>query len=168
MAARTLAPLSLLLLPLLLMSGCRPQAQTSSVPKVSVPTKAKAVDAIGLLRGRQIGAPVMGKPWVAHVLPVDLDRDGRVDVVACEAQESRVYWLRQDGAGQFSEQVLAGGMRAPVHVEAEDLDGDGDLDLLVSSMGEVFPNNDKIGSVIILENDGTQRFRPRIIEKGVV
>jgi hypothetical protein len=58
-------------------------------------------------------------------------------------------------------------MRAPVHVEAVDIDGDGDSDLLVSSMGEVFPNNDKIGSVIILENDGHQNFTPHWILKDV-
>jgi hypothetical protein len=39
------------------------------------------------------------------------------------------------------------------------MDRDGDLDLLVSVMGFVFPNNDKIGKVVILENDGKQRFR---------
>jgi hypothetical protein len=54
-------------------------------------------------------------------------------------------------------------MRAPVHVEAADIDGDGDLDLLVASMSVVFPNNDRIGTVFILENDGHQHFTPHIV-----
>jgi len=54
-------------------------------------------------------------------------------------------------------------MSAPVHVEAADMDLDGDLDLIVSSMGVVFPNNDRIGTVFILENDGRQSFTPRTI-----
>jgi hypothetical protein len=50
-----------------------------------------------------------------------------------------------------------------VHVEAVDIDGDKDLDLLVACMGEIFPNNDKIGSIIILENDGAQNFTKHLI-----
>ncbi|MCC5025589.1 MAG: VCBS repeat-containing protein [Candidatus Synoicihabitans palmerolidicus] len=34
-------------------------------------------------------------------------------------------------------------------------------------MGEVFPNNDRIGSVVILENDGTQRFTTRVVADKV-
>lgn len=49
------------------------------------------------------------------------------------------------------------------HVAIVDLDRDGDLDLLVACMGEVFPDNDKIGSVVALENDGAQRFTPHVL-----
>jgi hypothetical protein len=48
-------------------------------------------------------------------------------------------------------------------MEAVDMNGTGHLDLLVACMGEVFPNNDKIGSVIILENDGHQNFKKHVI-----
>ncbi|WP_404423954.1 FG-GAP repeat domain-containing protein [Nibricoccus sp. IMCC34717] len=150
------------------LGGCRRQAtELDAIAASKVVKRAAAVDDLGYLRGRTIGAPVKGRPWVAHVLPVDLDKDGRLDVVACEAQDSTIVWLRQVERGRFEETVLAEKMRAPVHVEAADIDGDGDLDLLVSSMGEVFPNNDRIGSVIILENDGQQHFTPRWIETGV-
>src|SRR5690606_24047030 len=49
------------------------------------------------------------------------------------------------------------------HAEAADLDGDGDLDVVVASMGFVFPNNDRIGAVFVLENDGRQNFTPRAV-----
>ena len=35
------------------------------------------------------------------------------------------------------------------------------VDLIVSSMGAVFPNNDRIGTIYILENDGRQNFTVR-------
>ena len=44
-----------------------------------------------------------------------------------------------------------------------DLDGDDDLDILVASLGVIFPNNAKIGSVVVLENDGRRSFTNRVL-----
>src|ERR1051326_481017 len=114
-------------------------------------------------RPERIGSEIVGKPWIAQVTAVDLDRDGLVDVLACEAQKNQVLWFRQTSPGRFEERVICSDVEAPVHVSAMDIDGDGDLDLLVASMGQVFPNNDKIGSVVILENDGQQHFTKHVI-----
>ncbi len=94
---------------------------------------------------------------------MDLDRDGLLDIVYCEARDNAIIWLKQTAPGAFAEKRLAGSMSAPVHVEAADMDGDGDLDLIVSSMGVIFPNNDRIGTVFILENDGKQTFTPHVV-----
>jgi hypothetical protein len=48
-----------------------------------------------------------------------------------------------------------------------DFDADGDLDLLTASLGALFPNNNRIGAVIVLENDGRQRFRSHYIADRV-
>lgn len=98
---------------------------------------------------------------------VDLDRDGLVDVLVCDGVKNQVSWLRQGPRGQFEEQILASDIAGPVHAEAVDIDGDGDLDLLIASMGVIFPNNDKIGSIIILENDGHQHFTRHVIAEHV-
>lgn len=116
------------------------------------------MDARHTFESRPIGEMPSGPPWIAHLIAVDLDRDGLVDVVACEAQENRILWLRQFPRGVFSEVAIPAEINAPVHVECADLDGDGDLDLLVACMGVVFPNNDRIGAVIALENLGDGRF----------
>ena len=102
-------------------------------------------------------------PWVSNLIVVDLDGDGRDDVIACEAQDHEVLWLKQQPGGAFKEIVLASNMRGPVHTAAADLDDDGDLDLLVASMGELFPNNDRIGTLFVLENDGQQSFTRRVL-----
>ena len=122
---------------------------------------------VGFLQATAIGSPVEGQPWIAHVAVVDLDRDGRNDILACDAKKSQVVWLRQGVAGAFEETVIGDGLRGPVHAAAVDFDGDGDLDVLVASMGVVFPNNDKIGSVFLLENDGTHHFRLHTILENV-
>lgn len=122
---------------------------------------------VNSFRPESVGSPLDGKPWIAHVVALDLDHDGLMDIVACEAQKNQVLWLRQSPRGHFEETVLAEGIAAPVHVEAVDFDHDGDLDLLVASMGVVFPNNEKIGSVVILENDGHQHFTKHVAIENI-
>jgi hypothetical protein len=121
------------------------------------------VEDLGRFTPELIGPPVEGKPWISHVNVVDLDQDGRPDILACDDKLNAIVWLRQGPDGKFTESTLMDGLPGVVHVEAVDIDRDGDLDLLASCMGEVFPNNDKIGSVVILENDGHQHFTKHVI-----
>lgn len=155
-----IAPVGCLLI--LLAGGCarRETAPTGAIAPAAVAAPKSYLD---YLRPQPIGAPIDQPPWIAHVLAVDLDQDGLLDVVFCESRQNKVIWLRQYPRGVFTEKVLAENMRAPVHVEAADMNGDGHLDLIVSSMGVVFPDNDKIGTVFILENDGHQNFTPHIV-----
>ncbi len=148
---------------LLALGGCAPHPDTSLDVLAAQQARTAAERYLHYLQPEPIGAPVDQPPWIAHVLPVDLDQDGLMDFVFCESRQSRIVWLRQTSPGKFEEIVLAENMRAPVHVEAADMDGDGDLDLIVSSMGVVFPDNDKIGTVFVLENDGHQHFTPHIV-----
>jgi hypothetical protein len=143
--------------------GCERRNPPAS-GRVSQPTVVEDLDHFA---PETIGSPVEGKPWISHVTLVDLDRDGRVDVLACDDKAFSVDWLRQLPDGQFEESPLATGLHGAVHVEAVDMDRDGDLDLLVACMGEVFPNNDKIGSVVILENDGQQHFTTHVLIEHV-
>lgn len=114
-----------------------------------------------------IGDPFEGKPWISHVVTADLDQDGRLDIVACDDKLNSVVWLRQTQPFAFAESTLVAGLLAPVHAEVVDIDQDGDRDVLVACMGQVFPNNDKIGSVVILENDGRQEFSKRVIADNI-
>jgi hypothetical protein len=144
--------------------GCR-NSDDALPPPLAV--RAAPVDATSLFRGQPIGAAVEGYPWIAHVRAVDLDRDGLVDVLVCDARKNQVAWLRQTAPGRFEEKPLALDVPAPVHVEAVDIDGDNDLDLLVASMGQIFPNNDQIGTILILENDGHQNFTRHVIAEHI-
>ena len=139
-------------------AGCSREAEKTS----AAPARAQAAP-VPLFRPEAIGARTANTPWIAHVLPVDLDRDGRLDLIVCEAQANQVLWLRQMENGTFEERIIATGMKAPVHAEVVDIDGDGDLDVVVASMGFVFPNNDRIGTVFVLENDGHQHFTPHVV-----
>jgi len=143
-----------------LTSGCRP---APTPPSRALAPMAAKVDETARWRAQPIGAPITNPPWIAHVTVADVDADGRMDVLACESKDNLVIWIRQLPDGTFEEKVAAAGLPAPVHVEPADLDGDGDVDLLVSVMGFVFPNNDRIGAVVVLENDGRQNFTVRTL-----
>ena len=148
-----------------LLSACAPDPPELKTP---APPKTRAEVALDLFNGEDIGTPIGDRrPWIAHVRATDLDQDGRMDAVGCESKESEVIWLRQNQTGGFDEIVIAEDAQAPVHAEVYDLDGDGDLDVLVSCMNVVFPNNDKIGTLMVLENDGSQNFSQRILLENV-
>jgi FG-GAP-like repeat len=115
-----------------------------------------------------IGDPAAAReqPQIANVAVVDLNGDALADVLVCDAGRRRLSWIRQSPKGVFTEQVLAE-IRAPGHIEPIDHDGDGDLDLLVADLGELFPSNQRIGSVIVLENDGRGRFIRHTAAEGL-
>lgn len=142
-----------------LTTGCERQVSTAAASAARRPPREETK----LLTPQPIGGAIDQPPWIAHVVASDLDQDGRTDLLFCEAKDNTVVWLRQTAPGKFEEIVLARDMRAPVHVETADMDGDGDLDVLVGSMSVVFPNNDLIGAVFILENDGRQNFTPHLV-----
>lgn len=81
----------------------------------------------------------------------------------CDSKLSQVFWVRQSAPGIFEETLIAEDMSAPVHIDPIDFDQDGDLDLLVACMSFIFPNNDPIGAIIALENQGDERFRKRVL-----
>jgi hypothetical protein len=116
-----------------------------------------------------IGAPAsdFGRPLVTNVHIVDLDRDGLSDVLYCEAQHNTVRWIRQAPRGVFTDRAIAEGIKGPAHVAAADLNGTGRLDVLVASMGQIFPNNDRIGAVMVLENVDNREFRPHVVLEKV-
>ncbi len=107
------------------------------------------------------------RPQIAHLEIADLDRDGLPDILVCDAIRNRVSWIRQAPRGTYTERSVGDDILAPAHVEPFDVDGDGDLDLLVASLGELFPSNLRIGSVVVLENDGDERFTRHVVAQGI-
>ena len=149
-----------------LVAGCSTEPATTPSSGNAATTWGAPTPAI--FAARPIGEAPRGdeQPRVSYVAIADLDRDGLNDVLVCDALRDRVAWIRQSPAGTYQEQLVAE-ITAPAHVEAIDFDGDGDLDLIVAALGVLFPDNNRVGSVIILENDGRQRFERHVAVEDV-
>ena len=112
-----------------------------------------------------VGDPILEKrrPQISHVQVIDLDRDGLPDILVCDVIRGQVTWIRQFPKGAYTERAVGGPIPAPAHVEATDFDRDGDLDLIVAGLGVLAPSNNRIGSVLVLENTGREQFVDHVI-----
>jgi hypothetical protein len=158
-------------LPLILLSAvasCGPTTDRTESARTDRSSVLPAGSPSDFWKPGPIGEPPAAReqPQIANVSVADLDQDGLPDVLVCDAGRRRLSWIRQSPKDVYTEQVLAE-VRAPGHVEAVDYDGDGDLDLLVADLGELFPSNQRIGSVIVLENTGGGRFVRHVAAEGL-
>jgi hypothetical protein len=114
-----------------------------------------------------IGDNYIEAPLISNLAVTDLDKDGLPDVAVCDARRNTVSWIRQFPADKYTETVLADSLIAPAHIQIADFDGDGDNDIMVAVLGLLFPSNDKIGTVVLLENDGSCRFKMHVAEEKI-
>lgn len=122
---------------------------------------------IDFLSQQQAGASFTEAPLISYVETTDLDGDGLTDLVVSDSRSNTISWIRQYPAGSYTESVLADNLIAPSHTQVADFDGDGDMDVLVGVLGMLFPNNDKIGSVLILENTGNNQFKKHVAAEKI-
>jgi hypothetical protein len=91
----------------------------------------------------------------AHVEAVDLDQDGRMDLIVADLgtpvgtdqKAGSVVWLRRTGKRTFEKIPLATRLGRVADVQAADFNGDGKLDLVVADFGRY-----TAGQVLYLEN----------------
>ena len=116
-------------------------------------------DAPGKWSPKVLGQGILLKS-PAHATPVDLDKDGDLDIVVAvlggirpsDELVGRVVLLENKG-GKYEQRVLLEDVRRVADVQPGDFDDDGDVDLIVGVFGYAR------GEVILLENRGSMKFR---------
>jgi hypothetical protein len=113
-----------------------------------------------------------GRPWQS--VAGDFDLDGNVDIASCNSDNNKVGVLFGDGTGGFTGAVTTFNCdQFPLAIDAGDIDGDGDLELVTSNYTggtwNIFPNTNGVfgtkkvlaassaGSCVVLhdrDNDG--------------
>jgi hypothetical protein len=90
--------------------------------------------------------------FAQSVHAADIDGDGDYDTVSASADDNRVAWYENtDGAGTFGpQQTLTTSASRARHAITDDIDGDGDLDIIQASSGDDtvswFENTDGTGT----------------------
>ena len=145
--------------------GCQSSGDGEISSARSKPMQATSVPAepLNLFVQHPIGDGFKEPPKISYVKIFDLNNDGLLDVLVCDCTNNTISWIRQVEPGKFVEQVLAEQLVAPARLSCADMDGDGDTDLIVAVLGQLFPTNEPVGSVVILENDGKTNFKPRVL-----
>ncbi len=88
-------------------------------------------------------------PLITNVQVTDVDGDGNSDILACDVVKNAVVWQRhlEDGTWD-TEKVIIDDLIAPAHAEVTDLDGDGNADIVVAVLGNIWPDDGVVGSVV--------------------
>ena len=104
-------------------------------------------------------------PAVANVNLVHLFDPKRLDVLTCDMRSGEVSVLRPYEANP-TWRVLAK-LPVPCHAEVVDLDGDGNLDVIVACLGSFYPTDGRAGSVVWLRGSANGTFTAIPLLEGV-
>jgi hypothetical protein len=113
---------------------------------------------------------------ISNVNLVDLDKDGKLEVLACDFTTGELFWVQpghntRSGRG-WSVDTLAV-LPNPGHTEVHDYNRDGLSDIVVACLGTMFANDSLFGSVVLMTNQGARadgtgfRFSADTIMRGL-
>lgn len=113
---------------------------------------------------RPVGPEFSGYPLITNVQILDFDGNGRNEIIACDATKNSVSLFSVSPEGKWKEEVIISDVTVPGHATAVDIEQDGDLDIIVSILTNIYPDDELIGRVELYEKVGDQFIRHVILE----
>lgn len=104
-------------------------------------------------------------PGTTHVRFADLLDDPGPELIVSDARHDLVYTIEPATLAQGP--LLSDEVRQPGRVEVVDLDVDGRDDLVVASLGEFMPTNERVGSLVWLRRGAGSSFETRVLMDGL-
>ena len=125
------------------------------------------IDGNGTFGPSQIISTDVSRP--KSIYATDIDNDGDLDVLSASWYDDKIAWYENsDGQGNFHpQQIISSNCRWASSIHAEDIDGDGDMDVLATSFRDNktvwYENQDSNGNfgsprVINLSFDGVKKM----------
>lgn len=92
-----------------------------------------------------------------EALPIDLDEDGDIDLVAVAADSGdKVVWFDNDGSESFTQRSIDASANGALAVDVIDMDGDGDLDVVAGLYTDA--------DIKWYDNNGSETFTEKTVE----
>lgn len=111
----------------------------------------------------QLEPDLRGLPQITNVQILDFDNDQQNEIICSDSLQNQISIFKATEQG-WKEDLLVRDVAAPAHVTVVDIDADGDLDLIVSVLGNIMPDDNVIGRVELFENRGSEYQRHVILE----
>ena len=93
--------------------------------------------------------------YASRVRPIDLDRDGDIDIASASSTDDKICWFRNNGSQSFTEMPVINTADNAVDLDAGDIDADGDIDLVSASYDD--------GRIRWFANNGSGSFAERSV-----
>ena len=100
-------------------------------------------------------------PTVANVQLTPVFGKSNPLLLLCESRLNALLVVNPNEPGPGG--MVISGLTAPCHATVADLDADGQNDILVASLGQFFPTNDKLGQVLWLRASAGGQFETKTI-----
>lgn len=100
-------------------------------------------------------------PAVANAQLTRVFGNSNQQLVLCESRLNSLLVMKPNEPGPGG--MVISGLTAPCHTTVADLDADGQNDILVASLGQFFPTNDKLGQVLWLRASASGQFATKTI-----
>ncbi len=109
---------------------------------------------------KDVGART-GLPFITHINAAKVTTTKDIELLVCDGEAKKLFLLTRTSEG-WKERALAD-IEIPVHTEVVDMEGDGDLDIVVADLGQFPPLDALAGKLYLLRQTSPGTFEKELL-----